>query len=211
MDTISITPEETFNSEGQEKKGKVSGKAKVAMAAGAAGMAAGAGAMELADALAADKVDNGDVEKMTAVDGSDNNPAHNPVGKTEMQVETEAVADVNPDDVMLAEPVAEPVAEEDLIAEVQVSEADDYQPFAMNDVVEDDPLPDPLPDDILAVGDEDVIVDPTENPGDYSYDDLICGWPQDDELPIDVMDYMDEELYAKGDETAFDIPSDLLV
>lgn len=209
MDTISIIPEATLNSEGQEKKDKVSGKAKAAMAAGVAGMAAGVGATELADLFSVDNGNNDDDEKMTVADSSDNNPACNSVVETEMQVvaETEVVAEVNPDDVILEEPVAE----EDLIAEAQVSEAYDYQPFAINDVVEGDPMPYPMPDDILAVGDEDVIVDPIENPGDYTNDDLFCGWPQDDELPIDVMDYMDEELHAEGDETDLDIPTDLLI
>ena len=207
MDAISITSEGALSDEVQDKKGKVSDKTKAAMAAGAAGMAAGVGAAVMADSLSA--ADGVNVD-MTVSGHPEHDLSRDAAEETEMPETVEVAAEVNPDDVMLEEPVAEPVVEEDMIAEAQVSEADDYQPFAINDVVEENPLPDPVPDGMLLVEDEDVLFEPVVNPGDYPYEDMICGLPEDDELPIDGSEYMDVSPYAEGDVMDTDIQSDLM-
>lgn len=188
MDTIAINANETLNENGQmKKKNKVSNTAKAAMATGAAGIAAGAAVKTVIDAL------NGDIGEEHTV-YTDTYAAH----QEEMTAEPteESLDQVNPDDVMLDEPVAELTSEADMIAVVQpqAEQADspDYQPFANNDRIGDDVFPEPQPEEILIAGNTgvDAVIE------NDSTVDLIIGLPAQEPDAIDVAVYPENELYA---------------
>ncbi|MBD5195767.1 MAG: hypothetical protein HDS87_08665 [Bacteroidales bacterium] len=204
MDTIAINTGESLNEDGQAKKKiNISDTAKAAMATGAAGIAAGVAAKSMADSF----------EEDTAKETTAAPEAHS-AQTDEIATETEPVeaveVEVNPDDVMLEEPVVELSSETDMIAEAvpQSSENDEYQPFASNDNISDDVLPEPQPDEVLIAenADEDVIA------GEDPSVDLICGMPETEQEIVDEQVAPDGELYADNgsgyDDS--DIQSDLM-
>ncbi|MBD5207728.1 MAG: hypothetical protein HDS79_05610 [Bacteroidales bacterium] len=204
MDTIAINSGEALNEDGQAKKKiNISDTAKAAMATGVAGIAAGVAAKSMADSF----------EEDTAKETAAAPEAHS-AQPEEIATEPEPVeaveAEVNPDDVMLEEPVAELSSETDMIAEAvpQSSENDEYRPFASNDNISDDVLPEPQPDEVLIAenADEDVIA------GEDPSVDLICGMPETEQEIVDEQVAPDGELYADNgsgyDDS--DIQSDLM-
>jgi len=188
MDTIAINANETLNEQGQEKKKfKVSNAARTAMSTGTAGLAAGAAAKTAFDALTGDKAAT-DEEQPAQHD------AH--IAQHEEVAAAESIAEVNPDDVMLEEPVAEPSTETDMIAgaepQAETGEEGEYQPFANNDRIEDDVLPEPQPDEVLIAENAEVEVVAEDDPTV----DLICGLPETEpEILVDPV-YPGDELYA---------------
>lgn len=144
MNTIAIKTDEIRNEDGPDrKKTKASDSAKAAMATGAVGVAVGVGVGAAADTLG------------TAIEDKTGAPAETATSATEdAQLENvnaeESVAEVNPDDVMLVEPVAEPTAETDMIAEATPYPDEDapYRPFTSNDRISDDVFPEPQPDEV---------------------------------------------------------------
>ena len=199
MDTIAINANEAHNDEGK-KKFKVSDTAKAAMATGVAGAVAGAAGMSVADGMTADPTEEASV--------TTNQESQEDV-VAEAEPVSEVTAEVNPDEVMLEEPVAEPSTETDMVVgtESQHSDETGYQPFANNDQIGEDVLPEPQPDEVLIAEDteSDVVVDadPTV--------DLICGIEEEAGLPEEVVQ-QEEDLYADNgsvcDES--DIQSDLM-
>lgn len=204
MDTIAINANEALNEDGQsKKKNKVSDTAKAAMATGAAGIAVGVGAMAAADAMGAESDENADAVADAASSDAEEVPA-------ESGIEEDAVAEVNPDDVMIEDPVAEPTAETDMIAETAQpsDEANPYQPFASNDSISEDVLPDPQPDEVLIAENTEVDVIAGEDPTV----DMICGVPEENPGMPDEAAAPDDVIYADNgsayDES--DIQSDLM-
>lgn len=208
MDTIAINANATNSEEGQGKKNfKVSDKAKVAMATGAAGLAAGAGVKAMADALGGDSD-----EGQTSVTGEQD--VQQGATAAETISAEDVVTEVNPDDVMLEEPVAEPIAESvadtDIIAEAQPqpSEGSEYQPFANSDPIGDDVLPEPQPEEVLIAENTgtDVVV------GEDSTVDLICGVSEEESEITEETVYPEEDLYAGNPATYddYDVQSDLM-
>lgn len=201
MDTIAINASEAHNEE-DKKKFKVSDTAKAAMATGVAGAVAGAAGMYGADNLTADSEDDA-----SAASGPESQ-------QEEMTAEAEPVAEVtaevNPDDVMLEEPVAEPSTETDMVVGTGPYHSEDagYQPFASNDRIGEDVLPEPEPEEVLIAEntEEDMVIDsdPTV--------DMICGAIEEEAGLPDEVGQTDENLYADNgsvcDET--DIQSDLM-
>lgn len=111
---------------------------------------------------------------------------------------------------MLEEPVAEPSSEADMIAETvqQSGEGDEYRPFASNDNISDDVLPEPLPDEVLIAENTDVDVIAEEDP----CIDLICGMSETEHEAIEEQINPDGELYADNGSgyVDSDIQSDLM-
>ena len=200
MDTIAINANEAHDEEGK-KKFKVSDTAKAAMATGVAGAVAGAAGMSVADGMTVNPEEDSPVatgqdsqqEEMTA----------------EAETAAEVTAEVNPDDVMLEEPVAEPSTEPDMVVgtEPQQGEETGYQPYANNDQIGEEVLPEPEPDEVLIADNTgaDVVVetDPTV--------DLICGIEEEAGLP-DEAGLPEEDLYADNGSACdgTDIQSDLM-
>lgn len=185
MDTIAINANDALNEQGQDKKKfKVSDTAKAAMATGAAGLAAGAAAKSAYDALTDDKED----EQATGIE-------EQTVPQEEVTAETmaEPVAEVNPDEVMLEEPVAEASSETEMIAEAHPQEeGPGYEPFASNDQIGDETLPEPQPDEVLIAENTEVEVVAEDDPTV----DLICGLPETEpEILVDPV-YPEDELLA---------------
>lgn len=205
MDTIAINAGEALNEDGQAKKKlNIRDTAKATMATGAAGIAAGVAAKSIADSF-----DDDTAEEAVAV--TEVQSAHTDGIATETEPAEAVVAEVNPDDVMLEEPVAEPSTETDMIAEAasQSSEDDEYKPFASNDNISDDVLPEPQPDEVLIADNTDVDVIAGEDPSV----DMIFGMPETEQEIIDEQVAPDGELYADNgsgyDDS--DIQSDLMV
>ena len=204
MDTIAINAGEALNEDGQDKKKqKISDTTKAAMATGAAGIAAGVAAKSIADSLTGDIAD--ETSAYTGVQSAQTE---------EIAVENEsaeAVAEeVNPDDVMLEEPVAETSPETDMIAETvsQSGEEDEYRPFASNDNISEDVLPEPQPDEALIAENTDVDIIAEEDPSV----DLICGMSETEQEFIEEPVNHDGELYADNSSgyDDSDIQSDLM-
>ena len=204
MDTIAINAGEALNEDGQAKKKlNISDTTKAAMATGAAGIAAGVAAKSIADSFEEDTA--GETAAATEAQSAQTGEA-----VTETEPAEAVVAEVNPDEVMLEEPVAEPSSETDMIAETvpQSGEDDPYRPFASNDNISDDVLPEPQPDEVLIAENTDVDVIAGEDPSV----DLICGMPETEQEIIDEQVAPDGELYADSgsgyDDS--DIQSDLM-
>lgn len=204
MDTIAINAGKALNEDGQDKKKqKISDTTKAAMATGAAGIGAGVAAKSIVDSLKGDIAD--ETSAVTGVQSAQTE---------EVAVENESAgavaAEVNPDDVMLEEPVAETSPETDMIAETvpQSGEEDEYRPFASNDNISEDVLPEPQPDEVLIAENTDVDVIVEEDPSV----DLICGMSETEQEVIEEPVNHDGELYADngaGYEDS-DIQSDLM-
>lgn len=204
MDTIAINAGEALNEDGQAKKKlNISDTAKAAMATGAAGIAAGMAAKSMADSFGEDTA-----EETAAV--TEAQSAQSDEMATEIESAESVVAEVNPDDVMLEEPVAEPSLETDMTAEAvpQSGEEDTYRPFASNDNLSDDVLPEPQPDEVLIAENTEVDVIAGLDPSV----DIICGMPETEPEIIDEPVVPDGELYADNgygyDDS--DIQSDLM-
>lgn len=199
MDTISINADEVLNKNGQEKF-KVSDKAKAAMAAGTAGVAAGIAGMSMADAIIEEA---GEVQ--TPVSENQHTQQENVVAETETT--GSVAADVNPGDVMLEEPVAEPSAETDMIAEAHHA-GEEYQPFANNDPIGDNVLLEPHPEEILIAEntDTDVVIE------EDSMVDMICGMPEEETVMPEEIVYPEDDLYADNGSAygESDVQSDLM-
>lgn len=203
MDTIAINADEILNEDGQAmKKFKVSDTAKAAMAAGVAGAAVGAAGMSMAGE-ASNTPDNSQVPS----EGKEDVPHESVV--TETTTTDDVVAEIDPNDVMLEEPVAESSAETDMLAEVptQHIEDEEYRPFANNDPIETSEFPEPQSDGILIAenADTDVIAeDPTV--------DLVCNAIDENNENAEEIACHEDVLYAENDidygET--DIQSDLM-
>ena len=205
MDTIAINANEALGENGKDKKKlNLSDNAKAAMASGAVGLAAGAAAKAVADAL------GGEHEE----DSSDKQTSSQTVQPEEPVVESvtaeNVVAEVNPEEVMLEEPVAEPSTETDMIAEtvMQPGTEDDYRPFANNDQISEEVLPEPQPE-------EGLIAENTEIEAVLENDstvDLICGVTEQEEVTPEDAVYPEEDLLADNGSAnnEYDVQSDLM-
>lgn len=208
MDTIAINANEALNEEGQNKKKvNISENAKAAMAAGVTGIAAGIGAKAVVDALNHDS----DEDTASETEGRQGVSHEEPVAGEETTAATEEIiAEVNPDEVMLEEPVAEISAETDMIAEAVTHPGaeDDYRPFAGNDRITDEVLPEPQPEEVLLA--ENTEVEAVHE--DDSAVDLICGVPGQEELTPEDAVYPEEDLYADNGSynNDYDVQSDLM-
>lgn len=204
MDTIAINANESLNENRQErKKFKVSDTVKAAMAAGVAGAAAGVAGMSMAKEII------GEADEVQAsVSENQHVQQENVVAETEI-MDSEAV-EVNPEYVMLEEPVVEPSTETDMIAEAQPqhNEDEEYQPFANNDRISDDFLPEPQPDEILFAEDANTDAVVEEAP----VADLICSVTEEEPVITEETVYLDDDLYADNGSTYVDsdIQSDLM-
>lgn len=203
MDTIAINANEALKEDGLgKKKFKVSDTAKAAMAAGVVGATAGAAGMSMTDEITED-VD----EVVTPV--SENLHVQQESVVAETETADNVVVEVNPDDVMLEEPVAEPSLETDMIAEAQLqsNEGEEYQPFANNDWISDDILPEPQQDEVLIAENTntDVVVE------EVPVADVICGMP--DEVVMSEPIVFPEEKLCADDDFVYgesDVQSDLM-
>lgn len=198
METIAINANEAHNDERQDKKKfKVSDTAKAAMAAGIAGVAAGAVGMSMAD----DSTEDIDDVQISTSEGQ-HDLQENAV--MENEIAEDVVLEVNPDDVMLEEPVAEP----SLDVEVQpIDDDDNYHPFAYNDKIDDEIIPEPEPDEVLIAENtySDVMADdPTV--------DIVCGQQEEEIIMPEDTACFEDNLYADNgavyDDTC--IQSDLM-
>lgn len=167
MSTIAINADELLNDGAWDNnKSELNDKTKAAMAAGVAGAAVGAGVKAAVDAynnrrgdLPAEGEDEQEVNAAQASGAS----------QPSAQAETVSV-EVNPDDVMLEEPIAE-LAEEDQMIEEEprMEESNEYSPFANNDIIEEVVYDGPLQEEILyAENLDDLLIDD-------SAVDLVCG------------------------------------
>lgn len=186
MNTIAINTNEIRKEDGPDrKKTKASDSAKAATATGVAGIAVGVGVMAAADTLGTDIEDKTGATAETATSTTEDAQLENVIAE-------EAVAEVNPDDVMLEEPVAEPTAETDMLAGATTYPGEDapYRPFTSNDSISDDNLPEPQPDEVL-------IAENTESDVIACEDqvvDMICevseehhGMPEEVVCPDDIV------------------------
>lgn len=145
MNTIAIKTNEIRKEDRPDrKKTKAGDSAKAAMATGVAGIAVGVGAKTAADTLGTDTEDNTGATADTATSNTETVQLDNVIAE-------EAVSEVNPDDVMLEEPVAESTAETDMLAGATPYPGEDvpYRPFTSNDSISDEVLPEPQPDEVL--------------------------------------------------------------
>lgn len=202
MDTIAINTNEVLNEGGQEKKkNKISDTTKAAMATGAAGLAAGAAVKSAVETLA----DDSTKEQETVIAGQ----AHQDEITPETETIENSMAEINPNDVMLEEPVAEQSSEENMVTEGnhQTEEGNDseYQPFANNDRIGDEVLPEPQPDEIL-------VAENTETDAVTLIEDLIIGLPAPEPDPLIDPVYSEDELYADSSSNygESEIQSDLM-
>lgn len=203
MDTIAINADEILNEDGQAmNKFKVSDTAKAAMAAGVAGAAVGAAGMSMAGE-ASNTPDNSQVPS----EGKEDVPHESVV--TEPTTTDDVVAEINPNDVMLEEPVAESSVETDMLAEAstQHAEDEDYRPFANNDSIETSEIPEPQPDDMMIAENTDMDVTAED-----STVDLICDAIDDGSEMADETACNEDVLYAENDMEygLSDIQSDLM-
>ncbi len=173
MDTIALNANQNINEEGQDKKkSKMSNNAKAAMVAGAVGAVAGAASAAIADTLGGVDTE----ELATAVEeapGINEDVIAEAVNVEEQRVE------VNPNDVKLEEPVAEPYTDADMMAEPEAQPQSDtdeemeYHPSIDNDQIGEDLPTDPQPEEnhITENPEEEMVIgeDPTV--------DMICGAP----------------------------------
>ncbi len=215
MDTIAINANEALNEGGQDKKKvNISENAKAAMAAGVTGLGAGIGAKAVADALNHDPDGDivseiGDIQDVSHEETAAGDATA--AGEETTAATEETIAEVNPDEVMLEEPVAEISVETDMIAEVvthPVAE-DDYRPFAGDDRITDEVLPVPEPeDDLLAENTEEI----EAVPEDDSAVDMICGVPAQEELMPEDAVYPEDDLNADNGlyNNDYDVQSDLM-
>lgn len=208
MDTIAINANEALGENGQDKKKlNLSDNAKAAVASGAAGLAAGAAAKAVADALGREQGE--DVEAT-----SDEQTSSQTVQPEEPVMESVAtenvVAEVNPEEVMLEEPVAEPSTETDMIAEsvTQPEVEDEYRPFANNDHISEEVLPEPQPEEVLIAESTEIEAAPESD----SAVDQICGLPEQEEVTPEDAVYPEEDLYADNGpaNNEYDVQSDLM-
>lgn len=204
MDTIAINANEALGENGKDKKKiNLSDNAKAAMASGAAGLAAGAAAKAVADALGGEHVE--DVET-----ASDEQTSSQTVQPEEPVVAENVVAEVNPEEVMLEEPVAEPSTETDMIAEsvTQPEVEDEYRPFANNDHISEEVLPEPQPEEVLIAESTEIEAAPESD----SAVDQICGLPEQEEVTPEDAVYPEEDLYADNGpaNNEYDVQSDLM-
>lgn len=178
METIAIDPNEALEEEATgKKKIKVSNTAKAAMATGVAGIAAGVAAKSVMDAP--DDETDKDGGQPIKIQDSHQEATHT---INESQEEAAVVTSVNPAEVMLEEhvnaPSSEVETESDATQEVDSrnGEGPVYQPFANNDRISDEIIPEPQPDEIL-IGENtglDVVAE------GYNTVDLICGLSEED-------------------------------
>lgn len=203
MDTIAINAGEALNEDGRDKKNvKINNTTKAAIATGAAVLGAGVAAKSITDTLD----ESSENEVSTIADGhSQSEESVHEIGSTD-----DVVAEVNPDDVMLEESVSEPSSETDMITEAttQLSEEGPYRPFAGNDNIEGDILPEPQPEESLIAENEDVDV----IAGEDSPVDMICGMPETEAGIIEEQIQPESALYADNgsDFNDSDIQSDLM-
>ena len=204
MDTIAINANEALGENGKDKKKlNLSDNAKAAMASGAAGLAAGAAAKAVADALGGEHGE--DVETT-----SDEHTYSQTVQPEEAVAAENVVAEVNPEEVMLEDPVAEPSTETDMIAEsvTQTEADDDYRPFANNDHISEEVLPEPQPEEVLIAENTEIEAVPESD----SAVDLICGLPEQEEVTPEDIVYPEEDLFADNGpaNNEYDVQSDLM-
>lgn len=204
MDTIAINANEALGENGKDKKKlNLSDNAKAAMASGAAGLAAGAAAKAVAEALGGEHGE--DVETT-----SDEQTSSQTVQPEEPVAAENVVAEVNPEEVMLEEPVAEPSTETDMIAEsvTQPEADDDYRPFANNDHISEEVLPEPQPEEVLIAENTEIEAAPESD----SAVDLICGLPEQEEVTHEDPVYPEEDLFADNGpaNNEYDVQSDLM-
>ncbi|MDE7420471.1 MAG: hypothetical protein K2N35_09705 [Muribaculaceae bacterium] len=209
MDTIAINTDDSTKEEGQEKsKYKFSDTAKAAMATGAAGIAAGVAAKTVFDAHTEDKTKEPLTEAGTQTQIEENKII------PESEVADEPIVVVNPDEVMLEEPVAELSTETEMIVESQPQSGQgieqEYEPFANNDKIIDEGVSEVSPEEeYLAQNTEDVII--VEEDGiDIIYNqDLYLSNTGDDI----IVDYFPEDSLladSPSPEEDNDIQSDLM-
>lgn len=213
MGTIPFNADATLNEGTQDKKKfEINDKAKAAMAAGGVGVAAGAGVKAAVDALN-NETDEDSYSEPEKQDIHADSTAQT-VTLTESTESTESIstAEVNPDKVMLEEPVLETTVVEQ-VADNSVSNAEDsvYHPFANNDVLEDVVYDGVMSvDDLYAQGDE------SDIELDVNPIDLICGEPDyviDETIEtIEDINYHPDDNYAWESEANYDtdIQTDLM-
>lgn len=200
MDTIAINAGESLNEKGQAKKKiKLNDTTKAAMATGAAGVAAGMTVKSVEDS-----VEENAAEETTA--STENQSTQSEDIMVESELAEAVTAEVNPDDVMLEEPIAETSSESDMLAEAAPQSGDnDYKPFAGNDIISEEILPEPQLDVMFIAENTDLI---------YTGDDvcdIIC-LPNTSPEIIDEPVSPETELYADNDISYddSDIQSDLM-
>lgn len=190
MGTVAFNANEVLDEGTQDKKKfELNDKAKAAMAAGVVGAAAGAAGKAAYDAINKETVED-PVSEPENQDVHATSTSHHESHAESSESATASV--VNPDDVMLEEPVLES-AEEDLVAEdvTAIEENPEYQPFANNDVIEDVVYEGPLPDEPLYAEDLNAVLET----GDVTVD-LICGEPYITEEQNDELLYHPDDQYA---------------
>lgn len=208
MDTIAINANEALGENGKDKKKlNLSDNAKAAMASGAAGLAAGAAAKAVTDALGREQGEEGET---TSGEQTSSQTVQSDESVVESVTAENAVADVNPEEVMLEEPVAEPSTETDMIAETvaQTEVDDDYRPFANNDHISEEVLPEPQPEEVLIAENTEIEAVPESD----SAVDLICGVPEQEEVTPEDAVYPEEDLFADNGpaNNEYDVQSDLM-
>lgn len=205
MDTIAINANEALGENGKDKKKfNLSDNAKAAMASGATGLAAGAAVKAVTDALGEEHGEASSGEQTSSQTVQPEEPV------VESVATENVVAEVNPEEVMLEEPVAEPSTETDMIAEsvAQTEVEDDYRPFANNDHISEEVLPEPQPEEVIVAENTEIEAVPESD----SAVDLICGVPEHEEIIPEDTVYPEEDLYADNGplNNDYDVQSDLM-
>ena len=208
MDTIAINANEAFGEIGKDKKKfNVSDKAKTAMASGLAGLATGVAVNAVTDAIEGEHGEEQDPL-------SDEQTSSQTIQSDEPGIESASpeniVTDVNPDEVMLEDPIAEPSNETDMIAEpvTQPEVVDNYHPFANNDHISEGTLQVPQSEDVLIAEDAEIEAVPESD----STVDVICGVDGQEEVTPEDAIYLEDNLYADNgpSNNEYDIQSDLM-
>lgn len=199
METITLNADEQIQA---KKRIKVNDASKAAMAAGVAGAAVGAAGMSMAE----DASNNLDDAQESA---------EGPVATSDSVVSTvttnnDTVTEIDPNEVMLEEPVTVPSVDTDVIAQVQSSsnESEEYLPFSNDDPISAiDVLLDPQEGgEMIAenieqnIGEEDLSIDYICEVGEEG-----CGMFEDTISPNDELCADNDISYGESD-----IQSDLM-
>lgn len=161
METIAINPNEALNEEKQDKKKfNVNDTTKAAMAAGLGGIAAGFGAKAVVDSIAEEPTNEQTSTEENPGEQSEQVAAQHEETVLDAEPMEDAIAEVDPEEVMLQEAVAEPSEDIDVVVESNphTGEEDTYRPFAANDRISEDVIVEPVPEEILIAGNPDVDV-----------------------------------------------------
>ncbi len=164
METIAINTGDPVNEkENSKKKAKNGNSAKTAVAAGVAGIAGVALGVGADTVIDTEEATTNTAENSYIAANRENNDV-----QEEVLSEVEST-EINPDDVMIEESWDDHSSEDEVLAEMHLVD-DEFQPFANNDDIGQDLVPEVQQEDVLLAEntESDIII------GEDSTVDLIC-------------------------------------